>query len=82
MLDIWIGEAQLLAGGAYLAASRARKAGSRWNVLAVFGALVIVGFAVPIIPVLFGRAPFVFRVPAIIYLAVSLFILTRALRAA
>ena len=80
LLDIWIAEAQLLSGGLYLAASRALRAQSRWRALSVFGALALIGFAVPILPVLVSRAPFVFRVPAIIYLAVSLVILGRAAR--
>jgi hypothetical protein len=81
MLDVWIAEAQLLAGTLYLAASRARRAGTSWRALGAFGAVTIIGYAVPILPVLFSRAPIVFRVPAIVYLLVSVFILARAARA-
>jgi hypothetical protein len=80
LLDVWIAEAQLLAGGLYVAASRASRARSQWRALSVFGALTIIGFAVPMLPVLVARAPLIFRVPAIIYLAVSFFILARAVR--
>ena len=80
LLDIWIGEAQLLSGGLYVAASRALRAGSRWRALSVFGALTIIGYAIPILPVLVARAPLIFRIPAIVYLAVSLFIVARVVR--
>jgi len=82
LLDIWIAEAQLLSGALYIAASRAMRARSSWRALALYGALSIIGFAVPILPVLIARAPLIFRVPAIIYLVVSLFILVRAARSA
>ena len=77
-LDIWIAEAQLLAGGLYVAASRARRIGSPWRALSAFGALTAIGFAVPMLPVLIARAPFIFRVPPMIYLVVSVFIFVRA----
>ena len=76
MLDLWIAEAQLLSGGLYLAAWRARRAAAPWRALAAFGALTLIGFAVPILPVLIARAPVIFRVPAIVYLVLSLVILT------
>jgi hypothetical protein len=44
----------------------------------MFGALTMIGFAVPILPVLIGRAPLIFSVPAIGYLLASLIILTAA----
>ena len=78
MLDVWIAEAQILAGGLCLAAWRGRQTGSTWRALASFGALTIIGFAVPILPVLFSRAPLIFRVPAIVYLVSSLVILADA----
>jgi hypothetical protein len=81
LLDIWIAEAQLVAGGLYLAAFRARRAGSRWRALTVFGALTAIGYAVPMLPVLFARAAFLFRVPAMVYLTLSVFILARAVMA-
>jgi hypothetical protein len=76
MLDVWIAEAQLLSGGLYLAASRARRARVGWRGLAAFGALTMIGFAAPILPVLVARAPFIFRVPAVVYLVLSLIILS------
>jgi hypothetical protein len=78
MLDVWIAEAQLLSGGLYLAASRAHRARAGWRGLAAFGALTMIGFAAPILPVLVARAPFIFRVPAVVYLVLSLIILSAA----
>jgi hypothetical protein len=80
LLDVWIGEAQLMSGGFYLATARASRAGSSWHALGVAGALTVAAFAVPMLPVLVARAPLVFRVPPIVYLAWSLFILVRAVR--
>jgi hypothetical protein len=82
LLDVWIAEAQLLSGALYIAASLALRVRSNWRALAVFGALTMIGFAVPMLPILFARAPLLFRLPAIIYLVVSLFILARAARSA
>lgn len=80
LLDVWIAEAQLLGGGLYLAASRASHAGKPSRVLAVFGALVMMGFTLPMLPVLFARAPLVFRIPVVIYLLLSIWILAHAAR--
>jgi hypothetical protein len=80
LLEIWIAEAQFVSGGLYLAGSRALRAGSRWRALSSFGALTMIGFAIPILPVLIARAPLIFRVPAIIYLVWSLVILVRTAR--
>ena len=82
LLDVWIAEAQLIAGGFYLAAARASRTGSNWRALSVAGVVTIAAFAVPMLPVLAARAPFIFRVPPIVYLAWSLYILVRALRPA
>jgi len=82
LLDVWIAEAQLIAGGLYLAAARASRAGSSWRALSVAGAVTIAAFAVPMLPVVVARAPFVFRVPPMVYLAWSLYILLRAVRPA
>jgi hypothetical protein len=75
MLDLWVAEAQLLGGGLFLAAFRSARRRLPWRVSATFGALTIIGFTVPILPVLFVRAPVIFRIPAIIYLLSSVFIL-------
>ena len=80
MLDIWIAEAQLRGGGLYLAAFRARRAHTSWRALGTFGALTIIGYALPIVPVLFSRAPLAFRIPAPIYLLLSVLILVRSLK--
>ena len=80
LLDVWVAEAQILGGGLYLAAFRAKRAGSAWRALSVFGALTIMLYAVPFVPVLFFRAPVMFRIPPIIYLLFSVFILARTAR--
>jgi hypothetical protein len=80
LLDAWVAEAQLVAGGFYFAASRAMRAGSAWRGLSVAGALTILAYAVPFIPVLLVRAPLIFRIPPIVYVILSVFILFRAAR--
>jgi hypothetical protein len=80
LLDVWIAEAQLLGGSLYLAASSASRSGKPSRAWAIFGALTIIGFTVPLIPVLFSRAPTVFRIPAVIYLLLSIWILANAVR--
>ena len=80
LLDIWIAEAQLLGGGLYLAAFRKRRAGMSWRTMSAFGAFTIIGFALPILPVLFLRVPWMFRIPQIVYLALSIFIAAVSLR--
>ena len=82
LLDIWIGEAQIIGGGLYLAASRAIRSGARWQSMGTAGAVTIIGYTAPILPVLFVRAPVLSRVPAAVYLAFSLWILTIAIRPA
>ena len=74
LLDAWVAEAQILAGAFYVASFRA---GSTWRSLSVSGSLMLLAYAVPFIPVLFMRAPLVFRIPAIAYAALSTFILVR-----
>ena len=78
LVDIWVAQTQLVAGGLCLTASRAHRRHRSWRALAVFGALTVVGFSVPMLPVLESRAPFIFRVPAAVYLLVSLAILAAA----
>jgi hypothetical protein len=80
LLDAWVGEAQVIAGGLYLASFRAMRAGSAWRNLSVAGALVILAYAVPFIPVLLVRAPMMFRIPPIVYAFLSAFILFRVAR--
>ncbi len=75
LLDIWIAQAQLLSGGLYVAAARNARAGQAWRSLATFAALTIAGFSIAILPVLFARAPMIFRVPPIVYSTVSAIIL-------
>ena len=75
LLDLWVAEVHLLAGGLYLAASSRAMDGTARRLLAGFGALTVVGFATPMLPVLFARAPVVFRVPPLVYLAASLLVL-------
>lgn len=81
LIDVWVAQAHLLGGGLYLAAFRAMRSGSAWRALSVFGALTILVYAVSCIPVLFLRAPMKLRIPPIVYLLLSVFILTRTARA-
>jgi hypothetical protein len=78
LLDIWIAEALLLGGGLYLAASCGSHSVKSSRALAIFGSLTIIGFTLPMIPVLFSRAPMVFRVLPVIYLLLSTLVLIRA----
>jgi hypothetical protein len=80
LLDIWIAEALLLGGGLYLAASSGTHAGKSSRALAIFGSLTIIGFTLPMIPVLFMRAPWVFRIPAVLYFVLSIFVLLKSNR--
>jgi hypothetical protein len=76
MIDLWIAEAHLLAGGLYLSASRSDAiAASR--PLAIFGALAAIGFALPSAIFLSSRAPAFFVVPPAVYLVASVFVLIR-----
>lgn len=75
LLDIWIAEALLLGGGLYLTASWGAGAGKSSRALAIFGSLTIIGFTLPMIPVLFSRASWVFRIPAVLFLLMSFLVL-------
>jgi hypothetical protein len=77
LLDIWVAEAQIIGGGLYVAAIRARRTGLPWKGLAVAGALTTLAYAVPFLPILFVRAPVAFRIPPAIYALLSLFIAYR-----
>ncbi len=81
LLDIWIAEALLLGGGLYLAATFGSHAGKSSRALAIFGSLTVIGFTLPMIPVLFSRAPMAFRVPAVLYLLLSCLVLIRTPKA-
>lgn len=81
LLDAWVAESQILGGGLYVAAFRALRAGFAWRGLSLAGALTIVAYAVPFIPVLFVRAPVMFRIPPVVYLLLSIFIALRVARA-
>lgn len=80
LLDLWIGEAQVLGGGLYLAASRAVRSEGSWRLLCAFGALTIIGYAAPILPVLVSRSPLISRVPVLVYLVLSVWLLAGAVR--
>jgi len=80
LLDIWIAEAQLFGGLLYLVEGRNSGERNLSRRLAVFGALIMIGFAVPMLPVLFSRAPIIFRVPAMIYLLLSVLVLVATKR--
>jgi hypothetical protein len=80
LLDIWIAEALWLGGGLYLAASCGSHAGKSSRTLTIFGSLTIIGCILPMIPVLFMRAPVVFRIPTVLYCVLSIFVLLKANR--
>jgi hypothetical protein len=75
MLDLYVAEAQLLAGALYIAASRGERSVVAARALAVFGAVTTLGFAVPILPLLFSRAPVSFIAAPIVYILASAYIL-------
>jgi hypothetical protein len=80
LVAVWVAEAQLTAGAFYVTASRRMRAGAAWKGWAVAGAVTVLTWAAPFIPVLFLRAPVLFRVPAIVYAVLSAVILFRAAR--
>ena len=80
-LDLWVALAQLLGGGFYLVALRSVRKGERWRPWALSGAVTTIVFTISVLPVLFSRAPFLFRIPAIVYLFWSLLIVANLLRA-
>lgn len=80
LLDVWIAEAHILGGALYLAAFRSSRSGRAWRALSIFGTLTIIAFAVPMLPVLFLRAPVIFSLPMAVYLILSVFILVQTAR--
>ena len=80
LLDVWIGEAQVLGGVLYLAASRAARSEGPWQLFCAFGALTIIGYAAPFLPVLFSRGSLISSMPALVYLIVSVWLLASAVR--
>jgi len=77
LLDVWIAEAQLLGGALYWQASRAFRSTKPWRALAAFGALTVISYAAPFIPILVKRAPVIFWIAPVLYLLLSVFILAR-----
>jgi hypothetical protein len=75
LVDIWVAEVQLLGGALYLAAFRRAQHGTRWQTLAVFGALTTLGFGVAMLPVLFWRAPIASSIPLLLYVVGSILVL-------
>jgi hypothetical protein len=80
LLDVWVAQAQLLAGALYVVAARLARTGGPWRSLAVFGGVTIIGFTGAMLPILVHRAPVIFRLPLIVYSLLSLFIIVCALR--
>jgi hypothetical protein len=80
LLDVWVAEAQIIGGGLYFAAFRAMRAGHASNGLSVAGALTVLAYVVPFIPVLFVRAPVMFRIPPTVYAVLSVYIAWRVAR--
>lgn len=75
LLDIWVAQAQLIGGSAYVAAARAARAGGDWRTPARLGAAIVLGWAFAFLPVLFVRVPLLFRMHALIYSLITLWIL-------
>ncbi|HWX21030.1 MAG TPA: hypothetical protein VN578_14110 [Candidatus Binatia bacterium] len=80
LLDLWIAEAQLLGGALYWQASRAFRAAKPWRAVAAFGALTVISFAAPFIPILVKRAPVIFWIAPGLYLLLSALILARVMK--
>ena len=80
LLDLWVGQAQLAGGAFYVAAARAAGRGREWRTLATAGAVVVLGWTTLAVPILFMRAPLTFRIPASVYLVLSLWILVAVVR--
>lgn len=78
LLDVWIGEAQIVGGAFYLAAYRARLRGLNWRGQAVAGAVTVLAYTLPFLPVLFSRASVPFRLPPAAYAIASIVILRKA----
>jgi hypothetical protein len=78
LVDVWIAEAQLFGGALYVAASRALAHQRSWRALAIAGAITVIGYAAPMLPVLVARAPVHCRIPVGAYLFLSIVILIRA----
>ena len=77
MVDLWVAEAQLLAGGLYFSASRSASAIAAWRPLAGFGAMAAIGFALPSFALLYSRAPAFFIAAPVVYFVASVFVLVR-----
>src|SRR5215471_16665687 len=77
IVDLFVAEAQLLAGGLYLVASRSAGSPTAWRRLAAFGAFGAIGFALPSFVLLYSRAPAFFIAAPAAYLVASVFILVR-----
>jgi hypothetical protein len=75
MVDLFVAEAQVLAGGLYFSASRSRS--MAWRPLAGFAAVAAIGFALPSLAFLYSRAPAFFIVPPAVYFVASAFVLVR-----
>ena len=81
LVDMWVGQAQLIGGALYLAAFRNARQATAWRMPATFGALTIIGFGSAMLPVLFARAPMSFRLPVVAYVLCSVFVLASVARA-
>jgi protein-S-isoprenylcysteine O-methyltransferase Ste14 len=75
LLDLWIGEAQLLGGALYVSAWRASRRRAPARTAAIAGALIVIGYAAAFLPVLVSRAPVTLWIPASAYLLGSAVVL-------
>lgn len=80
LIDLWVGQVQIVAGAFYLVAFRASRRGRPWQSWALAAAVTVIGWTGLVIPVLFARAPITFRLPALAYLILSIWVVVTALR--
>ena len=80
LVDIWVGQAQFIAGALYLTAFRRARRARAWRALATFGALTMIGFGAAMLPVFIARAPVAFRVPTLVYVVCSVLVLVHVAR--
>lgn len=75
LLDACVAEAQLLAGALFLRARWAFVRCEVWRPWTIAGSTTVLSYALPFLPVLFARAPIVFRIPPLLYSAASIALL-------
>ena len=80
LVDLWVGQAQLAGGAFYVAAAMASARGREWKTLALAGAVIVLGWTMLAVPILFVRASLAFRIPALTYMVLTGWILFEIVR--